>query len=113
MIESIKKITKIIDEITTFFMSNGNEDLDISIKHNKTGFTIKFVVKGVNLSSSEINDIKESLDIQRQEDVEEYYWQLNGASESEMEFDLIGMMIDSHSIKQEDGNLILELIRND
>jgi hypothetical protein len=113
MIESIKRINRIVDEVSTFFMNKMKKDLDIQIfiKSNDSEYTITFTLKGIKISKSELEEIKDSLSIPRQRDAEEYYWQLNGSNESEKEFDLIGMMIDKYNIDISEDCIILTLIR--
>lgn len=111
MIEFIKKITKIMDEVTSYFMSKGSEEIQIKVSSKDTYMSVAFLVEDSTLSKGDLDEIEDSLSIPRQEDVEEYYWQLNGAGETESEFDLIGMMIDSYTLKVEGTQLRLELFR--
>jgi hypothetical protein len=56
--------------------------------------------------------MRESLSIQRQHELEEYYWQLAGESDCDDELTLIGAMIDEATLELVDGNLHITLIRN-
>lgn len=111
MIESIKKITKIVDEITTYFMIHNSKEIEVKIVDSEEHTLIIFFVKNIDIIMEEIDSLKYSLNIPRQSDVEEYYWQLNGSGETEIELDVIGMMIDMHTLKFNDNNLTLELYR--
>lgn len=111
MIEHIKKITKIIDEITTYFMSSISDNIDIRIERDNRNFKLIFKVEAPKITTEELTELKESLSIPKQEDIEEYYWQLNGAGDSDIELDLIGMMIDEYELLLEKDHLILTLIR--
>ncbi|WP_319371648.1 hypothetical protein [uncultured Ilyobacter sp.] len=111
MIEKIKKVTKIIDELTTYLMIKGGKNLDIKINIIDRDIAITFLVDNLDFTRSELDELEDSLSIPRQAEVEEYYWQLNGGSETEMEFDLIGMMIDKYILEFTKGSLKLELIR--
>jgi len=111
MIESIKKITKIVDEITTYFMIHNSKEIDVKIVDSEEHTLIVFNVKNIDIIREEIDALEYSLSIPRQSDVEEYYWQLNGSGETEIELDVIGMMIDTYTLKLNDNNLTLELYR--
>jgi hypothetical protein len=111
MIEFIKKTTKIMDEVTSFFMANGSTEISIKVSNKGNYTSVTFEVEDSKLSIGELDEIEDSLSIPRQEDVEEYYWQLNGADETESEFDLIGMMIDSYTLEVSGSKLRLELFR--
>lgn len=106
-----KRITKIIDEITTYFIGRMSKELDISIKLFDDRISLEFVIFDFEISKSELRDIEDSLKIPRQTDAEEFYWQLNGSSESEREFDLVGMMIDDYSIDVSEKEFRLTLVR--
>lgn len=110
----IKKITKIIDEITTYFMTRNksNFDLTINIKNLDSKIYMVFSLKNFLITKSELRELENSLKIPRQEDADEFYWQLNGTSELEREFDLVGMMVDDYKIEFKNGEFILTLIRN-
>lgn len=99
MRDFIKKIGKIIDEISTYFMIKSCNDLKIQITNKDNLYKIEFEASGVTISKLEVEGLEESLSIPKQEDIDEYYWQLNGSDEIEREFDLIGMMIDFHLIE--------------
>lgn len=112
MIENIKKITKIVDEITTHLMIHNSKEIEVKIIDSEEHTLIVFNVKNIDLVREEIDALEYSLSIPRQEDVEEYYWQLNGSGETEIELDLIGMLVDTYTLEIEENNLKLELFRN-
>lgn len=111
MSESIKKVTKILDELVTYFLSNGNSDIHVDIERNDEFTKLSIIVKSVKITKDAMEELYDSFSIPRQDDIDQYYWQLNGGSESEMEMDLIGMMIDSFKLRKVDKDLHLELIR--
>ncbi len=111
MNESIKKLTKIIDELTTVFLKNKASKIDIKLKKNTSEYLLKFSVKGLDYQLFFLDDFVEELDKKREDNAEEYYWQLNGTNEDLGELHLIGMMIDDFQVKVEDDILILKIIR--
>ena len=111
MIEFIKKTTKIVDEVTSYFMARGSKEIEIKVSDRGEYMSVIFIIEDSRLSIGELDEIEDSLSMPRQEDVEEYYWQLNGADETESEFDLIGMMIDSYTLETDGAKLRLELLR--
>ncbi len=111
MNESIKKLTKIIDELTTVFLRNKASKIDIKLRKNTNEYLLKFSVKGLDYQLFFLDDFIEELDKKREDNAEEYYWQLNGTNENLGELHLIGMMIDDFQVKVEDDMLILKIIR--
>lgn len=109
--QSVKRITKIIDEVSTYFMSRRNISFDINIRMNEDRTILIFTAFDYNISKSELEDMENALRIPRQVDAEEFYWQLNGTSESESEFDLVGMMTDDYEIEVSKNEFRLTLFR--
>lgn len=108
---NIKKVTKIVDELTSYILLKRGSNISINIMENEGKYVIKFFAENIMLSKSDVSDIKEALGTPRQKDMEEYYWQLGGLNQPEGELELIGMMTDDFSISYENNKLSLELIR--
>ena len=63
------------------------------------------------MKEDEINNLSEFLNIQRQYEIEEYYWGLMGETSDEDELFLVGSMIDSATLEIKNDNLYIKLIR--
>ena len=111
MRHEIKKISRIVDELTTLFLKDDTDEVDFSIKRDSDRTTIRIVDYRTNFSDAFIEQLRELFNAQRQCEVEEYYWQLCGEVDDDEELTLIGCMIDKATIEKKDGNLYLELIR--
>ena len=106
-----KKLARIVDELTTFFLENHAKDvsLDIKILEKKEIVTIKaFPVDNMDVV---IEDLQRMLSCPRESEMEEYYWELAGECDHSTELGLVGTMIDSASIDYDDDSLCLELVR--
>lgn len=110
MIEA-KKISKILNEMVTFALNREATKVDSSIE--KTEELYKLTIQAINLkcSTDSIDNLKQLLNAPRQRDVEEYYWELTGDSDTGSELELVGMMIDKAIVKFDKGNLYIELHR--
>lgn len=111
MRHEIKKISRIIDELTTLFLKDDTDELDFSVKRNADHTVIKIVDYRTNFTDEFIDQLRELFNAQRQCEVEEYYWQLCGEVDDDEELTLIGCMIDKATVEKKDGNLYLELTR--
>ncbi len=98
MNESIKKLTKIIDELTTIFLINKAKGIDIKLIKNTDEFLLEFSVDSLDFDTFSLEDFIEELDNKREDNAEEYYWQLSGTNENLSELHLIGMMIDNFQV---------------
>ncbi|QSX05164.1 hypothetical protein JYG23_10775 [Sedimentibacter sp. zth1] len=111
MHNEIQKTTKIIDEFMALFIKKGCNEIDMKLKKEIETTKIFLVVHDTNLSNNEINNLNELLNIQRQYEVEEYYWELMGETSNEDELFLIGSMIDKAVIEKKKNNLYIEITR--
>lgn len=111
MRHEIKKISRIVDELTTLFLKEDTNEVDFSIKRLKDHTVIRIVDHGTHFDDAYIEQLGEIFNSQRQCEVEEYYWQLCGEVDCDEELTLIGNMIDKATVEKIDGDLHLELIR--
>lgn len=111
MRHEIKKICRIVDDLTTMFLSRDTNEVDFKIITGPDCAIIRIVDYNTRYDDEDINHLRALLNCQRQNEVEEYYWQLAGETDEDDELTLIGAMIDSATVEKRDGNLYLELIR--
>lgn len=112
MQSEIKKITRIIDEITYVLMKNGSKDIDVKIKRSKDLSTIYIVDYDTKYSNEDIDELNEVLNIQRQYEIEGYYWELVGEDNDGDELFLVGSMIDKAEVKKIGENLYIKMDRS-
>lgn len=111
MVNEKKKIGKMIDEVTTFFLKKGHYKLRIDLDYTKKFMVLRIHIP--NLSANESEMITKCFSQKRDLTMEEYGWELMGESETSSELNLVGMCIDSFSFEDaEDGITILEIKRN-
>ncbi len=111
MKHEIKKICKIVDEMTTFLLRDDTDTVDFRIKKMDDRTIISIVDYNTRYTKKEVDDLIECFNVQRQREVEEYYWQLVGESDDELELTIIGVMIDSATVEIKHNNMYIELVR--
>ncbi len=111
MKHEIKKICKIVDEMTTLLLKEDTDAVDFKINKLDDRTIISIVDYNTKYTQKEADMLLECFNIQRQREVEEYYWQLVGESDSDSELTIIGVMIDSATIELKDHNMYIELVR--
>lgn len=111
MKNEIIKVTKIVDELIDFYFVNSAKKVSISIEETKDAFIIEIETDNIKCNEKKIQDFKDLIDIQRQREMEEYYWQLAGTSLDGEEYNLIGMMVDESVIEYDCPKLKIKLIR--
>jgi len=111
MRHEIKKICKIVDELTTLLLRDDTDEVDFKIKKTDSETKIYITDYNTKYKSEDVEDLKSCLNVQRQHEVEEYYWQLVGECDNDSELTVIGAMIDDAVIEIRGENLYLELTR--
>lgn len=111
MRHEIKKICKIVDELTTMFLKEDTNEVDFKIIKSPEQTIIRIVDHDTRYTDDQIEHLRKTLNNQRQLEVEEYYWQLAGENDDEDELTLVSAMIDTATVTKQDGNLTIELIR--
>ncbi len=111
MRHEIKKICKIVDELTTLLLREDTNEVDFKIKKTPQQTTIIITDYNTKYTELEIKEFDECFNVQRQHEYEEYFWQLVGESDNDSELTIIGAMIDEAIVEIRGNNLHMELIR--
>ncbi|ONI38439.1 hypothetical protein AN640_02540 [Candidatus Epulonipiscium fishelsonii] len=113
MRHEIKKIAKITDELTTFFLEYNAKIVEIKLEETGENKIISVLAKQIDNVDEVIKEIKEHLSYERAIEMEEYYWELTGESECHDGLSLVGVMVDEASLDYsiEDSFVYVELIR--
>ncbi len=111
MKHEIKKICKIVDEMTTLLLRDDTDVVDFKINRMKDRTVISIVDYNTRYTQKGVDDLIECFNVQRQREVEEFYWQLVGEADNDSEITVIGVMVDSATIELRDNNMYIELIR--
>ena len=112
MKHEIKKITKIIDEILTYFMYAHNvRNIQVQIHEHTEGSDISFLISDITISDEDLETLESNLGINRNPELEDYYWQLAGEMEDSSELSLVAMMTDLIELTYTSGEMKLVLRR--
>ena len=111
MQHEVKKISRIVDELTTFFLKEDTNEVEFKIKKEIDKTTIEIIDVQTHFDENDIDEIRQVLNVQRQIEIETYYWQLAGETDLGEELLLIGTMVDEAIVEKIDGNLSIKLVR--
>ena len=111
MRHEIKKICKIVDELTTLLLKEDTDEVDFKIKRTSKETKIYITDYNTKYTAEDIEELSMCLNVQRQHEVEEYYWQLVGECDNDSELTVIGAMIDDAIVEIKDGNMYMILRR--
>jgi len=108
MRQIIRKISKIVDEMTAYLLCIGATDINIQIENNQQDFKISIRSNYGKNQKLRIEDMIRDLNTPRTEEIEGCYGDLVGGCNLGGELHLVGMMVDKAEIKNIDS--ILEII---
>ncbi len=112
MKHEIKKITKIVDEILTYFMyAHDARNAQVQVHEHADGFDVSFLISDITISAEDLEALEGNLGINRNPELEDYYWQLAGEMEDSSELSLVAMMTDLIELTYESGDMKLVLRR--
>lgn len=106
-----KKIASITNELLTVLLMNGACDIDVHIETNDERSEISIIHHDCDYDEELVDKIRQSLNTQRQVEVEGYYWQLVGDSNTHDELHLVGSMVDEADVFVDDRILHINLVR--
>jgi hypothetical protein len=106
-----KKDAKIIDEIVTFVIKNGFDNINIDINRTSETSTITFKMRHTRRTEEMFTTIVDELNTHQEVEIEEFYWQLLGESDDEYNFSLLGTIVEDVRYYHEGDDSFLEFKR--
>lgn len=106
-----KRISKIVDEIMTYLLTIGATNINVNVEDREKDYKITIASDYIPAHKEKIQKLIDGLKSPKQEEMEEYYWELTGESDCGTEFHLVGMMIDKVEIDVKEGNIQLQIYR--
>jgi hypothetical protein len=107
-----KKIARMMDELSTFFIGRGATQIELSYKAEATKIIITVSAKGIASIEQAVTELRHFLSYPRELEIEEYYWELAGGTTKADELALVGAMTDEAGVTYDDEQICVELIRN-
>lgn len=111
MRHEIKKITKIVDELTTFCLERNAEHITVTVKNKQDREYIKIKAYPFEKIEEVIDNLKQVFSYPCEREIEECYWGLAGESDHSEELGLVGAMVDEVTIEYDEEKIQIELVR--
>ena len=108
-----EKNLKIINEMMTYLHKLGCNDIHVNICTEENSTVFLLWGETSNLTEEKFHILVNALNIQRQHEIEEYYWNLLGEYETDNQLSIIGMMVDKSEVTLNNNILNIKLIRID
>lgn len=107
------KLVKMLDELLNYIYYLGSKEVDVNIKELEDVFQISIECNYMEgLPERKIEKLIKGLNVPREEDMEEYYWELAGECDIDNDLSIIGMMSDEAYVDVLPGNkLKIRIIR--
>lgn len=111
MLHEERKISKIAEELTVYFLAIGADHISSEIKIEDGQATIHFRANYRPEYEERLEDVEKYLKEQKDDGVEDIYWELAGSGDpgESSQLLLVGLMIDKAEIEIQDGAVKLTL----
>lgn len=107
-----KRISKIVDELVTYLFYMGATDINFHIKEEEDLYRIHLTSNYGKKCERKIAKLQKCLNYPKQEEMEEYYWELAGECDIGSELTIVGAMTDKVEINLIEDRLEITLYRN-
>lgn len=107
----LEKNLRIINELVTYCHWLGAEKYDIHFNHEADHCTIEISCAIASVDPDDLQELEDVLNLPRQREIEQNYWELSGDSELEGELTLVGMMVDKATVTYSGGVLHISALR--
>ncbi len=107
--QEIKIITKIVRELTLFFMLYGHHQ--IGIETNYESDKVTFTVRLNTIDADVLKEVKQKISRERELEIETYGWELVGDIDSKSGLEILGHLIDDLETYEDREHVVLTFIR--
>ena len=111
MRNEIRKLNKLVDEISSLLMKRGSNKIDVKIRRDAQLSTITLIDYNTTYTLQEMEELSDILNIQRQCEVEGFYWELMGDDGKGDELFLVGSMVDRAKVEKIGDDLYIIMYR--
>lgn len=111
MTEVQQKLIRVLNELMHYYFDLHMEDISIEILQGKTESSIIMSGYPSIVDRNELKKLSKKLNKPRQEELEEYYWNLVGSVDSSEQMNLVSMLIDSANVELDNGKLTIQIYR--
>ncbi len=106
-----KRLCKIVDEVFTYFLNIGANDITVNFKDKDDHYQINLKCNYTSMNKKKLDKLIKYINHPKSEEMEEYYWELAGESDIDTELTLVGMMTDDKTIEVTEDTIEIKLKR--
>lgn len=103
--------TRMAQELLLFAYKYEAKEVKLNIKNVKNETFITIEAFDIKIEERTVRNIKKLLSVPRSVEMEEYYWNLTGESDTDHELSILGVMSDKANVISEPNYLKIELSR--
>ena len=107
--QEIKIITKIIREISLFFLIHGHKELTIETRLESE--VTLFIATIKHPKDNLLDKMKEKINRERELEVETYGWELVGDIDESSELEIVSLLIDDMTVEKKENHTVITLRR--
>ncbi len=103
----LEKNMKIMEELVSFCTKRGARNIDTNLLFSKDCTEIKVSAENTIVSNEDLAILKNAINSDRQQEVEECFWYISGEDYLGDELTLAGVMINNGSVEYHDNKLVI------
>ncbi|MGL5868391.1 hypothetical protein [Clostridium chrysemydis] len=111
----IERNLKIINELMSYCYHYDCKNVTVNMHTAEDNAFSNIYIEAIiyDFKEEPLEILKNSLNTQRQHEIEEYYWHLGGDSEFDSALTLVGMMVDTANVSYSDNLLRIDILRKE
>ncbi len=106
-----EKNIRLMNDLLGYCHMVGAHEFDTRLVMEASHSLIEVRCKVQNLPQARLDELNQYMNMPRQHEVEQYYWNISGEEEIDNELSLAGMMTDEADIRYSGGELCIRCIR--
>ncbi len=109
----IDKALRLSNDLVAFCAAKGASDFQIHLNQQKTETSITITAPAPLITPEDVDYLSQTLNLPRQHEVEQNYWEITSDLEVTDDLTLVGIMIDTATVEYEDGVLHIHVWRGE
>ncbi|MDL2294018.1 hypothetical protein LJC60_05235 [Ruminococcaceae bacterium OttesenSCG-928-D13] len=106
-----EKSVRVMSDIMGYCHLIGCNRFKVDFEMKETTTEITIVAEVPNITEKQLKEMTKLLNMPRQHEVEQYYWNISGEEEIDNELSLAGMMTDEATVDYAEGVLTVTVLR--
>lgn len=106
-----KKTLRVMNDLMGYCYYLGAQDIHVDFSIHQPGADVTVQAAVPSIDKAKIDELSQLLNMPRQREVEQNYWNISGEEQLDNELTLAAMMVDSAEVSYDNGTLTIHVHR--